>query len=123
MDQLVLIPFGGEFLALTTEELALARRRGHELTPSASAVTPVACDEVLDADAMANRTAIPASWWLEQARKGNVPHMKAGKYVRFRLNETLDALRHADIRSASLKKSPAAKRFAEACYHFATEKR
>jgi hypothetical protein len=42
---------------------------------------------------MEAETGIPASWFLEQARKGRIPHIRAGKYVRFKLGEVLDYLK------------------------------
>lgn len=88
----VAIPFGAHVLLLTTEQFNEALRRGKELLPQPTAHTP-ASNEVLDADGMAKRTGIPASWFLEQARQNEVPHIRAGKYVRFRPQEVLDALK------------------------------
>lgn len=90
----VLIPFGNDFLALTPEQVREARERARALIPqpAAPALTPAA-DQVLDAEGMEKATDIPATWFLEQARRGTVPHLRAGKYVRFRLSETLEALR------------------------------
>jgi hypothetical protein len=52
---------------------------------------------LLDAEGMERATSIPASWFLEQARQGNLPHVRAGKYVRFRLADVLAALEAAEI--------------------------
>lgn len=89
----MLIPFGGAWLALTPEQFQTALARAAELVPAAKAEqgAPVA-DEILDAEGMESRTSIPASWWLEQARKGTLPHIRAGKYVRFELGTVLAAL-------------------------------
>jgi hypothetical protein len=38
---------------------------------------------------MQARTSIPASWFLEQARKETVPHVRLGKYVRFRATDVI----------------------------------
>lgn len=90
----ILIPFGGEYLALTPDQLEAARQRGREIMRPAETHVPHPQDDpIFDADGMEARTGIPASWWLEQARRGEVPHIRAGKYVRFRLNETLASLR------------------------------
>lgn len=92
-ETLVLISFGGAHLALTREEFEQAMKRGRELVgksaPSESAPLP---DEVLTAEQMFERTHIPASWFHEAARQGKIPCIKAGKYTRFRLTETLAAL-------------------------------
>ena len=37
-------------------------------------------------------TGIPRSWLHEAARQGRVPHIKAGKYVRFRMSDLIKAL-------------------------------
>lgn len=89
----VLIPFGGEHLALTLEQFREARERARTLMPQTTAPghTPQA-DQVLDAEGMEKATGIPSTWFLEQARQGAIPHIRAGKYVRFRLNETLLSL-------------------------------
>ncbi len=89
----VLIPFGDGLLALTREQFEEARRRGRELRQPQANTPPAEKAEILDAAGMEGRTRIPASWWLEQARRNAIPHLRAGKYVRFRLSETLEALR------------------------------
>ena len=105
----VLIPFNGVWLALTTEQFRVALEQGQALMGvPATATAPPAEEKVLDAEGMERETAIPATWFLEQARQGKIPHIRAGKYVRFRLGEVLDALkagpRHADRLSVGLSK-------------------
>jgi hypothetical protein len=93
MTDTVLIPFGGAWLALTPEQFQAAVARAAELVPAAKAEQGApAAAEILDAEGMEARTGVPASWWLEQARKGTVPHIRAGKYVRFELGTVLAAL-------------------------------
>lgn len=91
----VLIPFAGEFLALAPEQLAQALQRGREIMPKTapSPSTGALPDEILDAEGMAAKTNIPASWWLEQARQEAIPHIRAGKYVRFKFSEVLVSLK------------------------------
>ena len=93
-EAMVLIPFGSEYLALTRGEFEQARARGRELVgkPATHESAPPP-DEVLTAEQMSERTNIPASWFYEASRQGKIPCIKAGKYTRFRLNETLDALK------------------------------
>ena len=95
MVNTLLIPFHGELLALDLETFEEARRRGRELVPAPA--TPVSAPndlaQILDADGIASRTGIPASWFLEQSRRGTIPHIKAGKYTRFALTEVLAALK------------------------------
>ncbi len=122
----VLLPFGGEFLALTHEQFEEARRRGRSLVPLAAAPAYVPqVDQLLDSEGMQTATGVPASWFLEQARQGNIPHIRAGKYVRFRLNEVLEALksdpRHADRLSVDVPKRERNQRLAKGCYRVATK--
>ena len=104
----VLIPFGSEFLLLSGEQFQEALSRGRMLFPQADRPSEHGDHEVLDADGMAQATQIPASWFLEQARQKKIPHIRAGKYVRFRLPEVLDSLqsrgRHTDKLSVAPKK-------------------
>lgn len=89
----VLIPFNGQWLALSPEAVHEGLQRGREVMGDPQ---PENCQKgtpecVYDAEGMEAATQIPATWFLEQARKGKVPHIRAGKYVRFRLNEVLEA--------------------------------
>lgn len=122
----VLILLGNELLALTQEQLAEARQRGREFLPAANtSVGGAHEDTVLAADGMESRTGIPASWFLEQARQGKIPHIRAGKYVRFRLGEVLEALkadpRHADRLSVHVPKAARDQRLGKGCYRIATK--
>lgn len=87
-----MIPYGTRFLVLSSEEVQKALAVGDALAGSTTTAPEATTDLVLDVEGMEERTGIPASWWAEAARKGIVPHIRAGKYVRFRLNEALDAL-------------------------------
>jgi hypothetical protein len=90
----MLIPIAGEFLAMSCEQFEEARRRGREIIPPSSTGTaPAAPEEILDAEGMEKRTGIPASWWLENARRGSIPHLRAGKYVRFALTDAITFLK------------------------------
>jgi excisionase family DNA binding protein len=40
-------------------------------------------ERLLNAAELAERLNVPAKWPLEQARAGNIPHMRLGRYVRF----------------------------------------
>ncbi len=87
----VVLEFAGHPLALTEEEFEAARQRGLELIPPSPGGTGESGSEILDASGMEARTGVPASWWLESARRGTVPHLKLGKYIRFCLREALAA--------------------------------
>ena len=44
-------------------------------------------DGLLDAPELAQRFGVPESWVREQARQGNLPCVRLGHYMRFRLEE------------------------------------
>ena len=103
------IPLGdGTWIALEATALAAARRRAGELglTPApVSNTAPAASSMVerwLDSREMAAATGISDGWWEGAAKRGEVPHMRAGKHLRFRLSDVAGVLkaRHADRRTA-----------------------
>jgi len=99
-DNLLLIPFQGETLALTFDELREARERGRALMPTTAAASPGAGAGpiLLDAEGMERATAIPASWFMEQARRRTLPHVAIGKkYIRFRLDDVLAVLNEKNL--------------------------
>lgn len=85
----VLIPLaGGDYLALTQAQFAEARALGKQLAGDAQpAASEERAEPLSTAEQIEELTKIPASWFLEQARKGAVPHVRLGKYVRFRFSE------------------------------------
>lgn len=92
MTDLVLVPFGDRFLGLTGEEFKAALERGRVLdgtiaTPSGA--NGDAPEYLCTAEKMEERTKVGASWYLEQARRGKLPHHRLGKYVRFRFDAVL----------------------------------
>lgn len=125
----VLIPFNGSWLALSQDQIRDAIERGRRMAGELSqqSCVEVVQDRILDADGMQAETGIPASWFLEQARREKVPHVRAGKYVRFRLNEVLEALsaglRPGDRLSVGFKKRNANQQVAVGCYQPATRSR
>lgn len=46
-------------------------------------VERVGSADIVDADKLEERTGIPASWWMTQARERRIPFHKFGRYVRF----------------------------------------
>jgi len=122
----VLIPFGGAFIALSQEQLQEALKLGHELMPPKPVAAAQPTDTIVDADGIAALTRIPPSWFLEQARQGNIPHYRCPKYVRFGVNEVLETLkvqpRHADRLSLALPNGAANQPVRKACYRSATKK-
>jgi excisionase family DNA binding protein len=47
---------------------------------------------LLDADRAAELLSVPSSWLLLQARRGTVPHVRLGRYVRFRESDIEDLI-------------------------------
>lgn len=112
-EPLILVPFGDRYIALARPDLleGLARadavvRAATSSPPSHSGSDP---QELVDANRLEALTGIDASWWSAAARRGDVPHFKIGRYVRFRPSEVLDpeflrglrGPRHADQHSAA----------------------
>jgi hypothetical protein len=83
----------GRALALDLPAFQRALQQGHELAPARSGISSPQPCEVTDAGGMEQRTGVPASWWLESARRGTVPSLQAGKYRRFVVAEAVEALR------------------------------
>jgi hypothetical protein len=88
---MILLDFAGQPLAFDEEVFEAARLRGLEMMPPASPGPGESGAGILDAGGMEAETGVPASWWLEAARQGTVPHLKLGKYIRFSLREALEA--------------------------------
>ncbi len=85
---MILLEFGGQVLAFDEQVFEAARLRGLELMADRRSQVE---DEILDAAGMERRTGVPATWWAESARRGAVPSLQLGKYVRFSLREALEA--------------------------------
>lgn len=88
----MLIPFNGVLLALTTEQFVEARAAAAEIVPEPSVVAAISADELLSAEQLAKRTRVRASWWEQAARENRVPHVKIGRYVRFRFADVAEHL-------------------------------
>src|SRR4029077_17323919 len=95
MSDLVLIPFPGlGTLALSKDQFDSALAAGRGLTPpSRKPGEPLALppDELVDADCLAQRTGVPKSWWMAQARNRSIPFRKIGRRVRFDPREVLNS--------------------------------
>lgn len=90
----VLVPLpDGRTLALELAEFIEAIARGEQIAPAGQPAGIEPGIEVLDAAGMEARTNVPATWWLEAARRGDVPHIRAGKYVRFDVAAALAVLK------------------------------
>lgn len=91
MSDRVLIPLSdGRWLALSPEVFAQALRDGEQAMPStrpsATESRPADARALLTSQQMEERTGVPASWWLKQARERRIPHQLFGKYPRFDLD-------------------------------------
>jgi hypothetical protein len=98
-ETVLVIPFGNNWIVLSPQQFRDALQRGQGLAEYAQNLQQApagAEDRVLDAEGMEAATGIPATWFLEQARQRRIPHIRAGKYVRFRLSEVLSAL-HIEV--------------------------
>ena len=50
-------------------------------------------DRLLDPEELAERLKVPVSWVYEQSRRGRIPTVRIGRYVRFKLNDVLKSQR------------------------------
>ena len=88
----MIIPFRNDFIALSPEQFHEALERGRALMPPhAKPDTGHVDDRIVDAAGAAAITSVPESWFEERARRGDIPHLKFGKYVRFRIADVLEA--------------------------------
>jgi len=93
MADIVLIPCPGlGTLAMTCDEFNSALAAGRQLgssNPPPVPCAPNASDELVDAQQLEQRTGVPATWWMAQARQQRIPFRKIGRRVRFDPNEVL----------------------------------
>jgi hypothetical protein len=91
-DGHILILFRDEFLALSPEQFHAALELGRALMPTHTKPSTCHADyRIVDAAGAAAITGVPESWFEERARRGDIPHLKFGKYVRFRIVDVLEA--------------------------------
>jgi hypothetical protein len=92
-DLLLLVPFGNQCLALTSDQFHEALERGRALVGSTATAPPSNGGEperLLTTSEISEVTGIPGPWFQVQARLGLIPHVKLGKYVRFRFGEVVE---------------------------------
>ncbi len=68
---------------------------------SAESKDASASPELLDAAQLEQRTGIPATWWMSQARERRIPFHKYGRYVRFDFAEVTqcEAFKRREIKN------------------------
>jgi hypothetical protein len=78
----------GRWLCLSREEFCAALSAGEELN-AGLAPTPghASTEPLLDANQAAAALAVTPRWLEDSARAGIIPHVKLGKYTRFRASE------------------------------------
>jgi hypothetical protein len=88
----VWVTLGSLVLVLTPEQFHEALERGMQYQPRATARDKV--EPLLTAEQLEEQTGVPASWYAEAARRGDIPHYRLGRYPRFRLSEIAAATRN-----------------------------
>lgn len=97
---LMIIPCGTEYLAMSIATFQEAKKRAMEIfgQQSASGAVPNDPTEVpgklVDAEEMGRIAGMDASWFLDRARRSEIPYYRFGKYVRFNSVEVMDFLKH-----------------------------
>jgi hypothetical protein len=92
---IIIIPFGSDQLALTPDEIKAGKERARAIMALDDPKTGEKGNghyfpEVVDAEGAERATGVPSSWFLERARRREIPFLQFGKYVRFRLKDVLD---------------------------------
>jgi hypothetical protein len=87
----VWITLGSTVLVLTSEQFYEALERGFCCQQRATRHQDE--EPLLTAEQIEQQTGVPATWYAEAARRGDIPHYRIGKYPRFRLSEIATATR------------------------------
>ncbi|MHC4705526.1 MAG: hypothetical protein ACYS8I_00365 [Planctomycetota bacterium] len=92
MSDRVFIPLpNGEWLAMSMEAFLQARLDAQSLVLDTTQTPEETTSRLYTAADLEQLTSIPAKWFMTKAREGKLPHIKAGRYVRF----DFDAVREA----------------------------
>jgi hypothetical protein len=86
-DRIIVALPDGRWLALDRDTFTAALAAGSEITVSASPSPAAAAEPLLDADQAAAQMNLSARWLEDSARAGIIPHIKLGKFTRFRVSE------------------------------------
>jgi len=98
-EPVVVVPLpGGQWAAFTTAELQAGLERARALTglPPAGLAAPGAPDAAepwLTSAELAAKTKVGDTTWEAMAARGEVPSLRIGKALRFRLSEVTSAVR------------------------------
>lgn len=89
MADRVLIPLPGVgTLALSGDAYREALAEGAKLSVHTFPfLTPSPAEPLLDADEAARQLSVTARWLEDSARAGIIPHVKLGRFIRFRVSE------------------------------------
>jgi hypothetical protein len=77
----------GRWLALDRETFAAALVAGAEMTAGSAPSPASVAEPLLDANQAAAQMNVSARWLEDSARAGIIPHIKLGKFNRFRVSE------------------------------------
>jgi hypothetical protein len=104
MSKLVCVPLpDGRWLALDSETFAAALATGAEMmADSPPSPTAASAEPLLDADQAAAQMNVTSRWLEDSARAGIIPHIKLGKFTRFRVAEIAA---HCRVEGAPLPRS------------------
>jgi len=84
MSGWVLVPWGNAFLRLTEAEFAAAMGRGLVPGPISAPTSPATAGEgLLDSRAMGERLGVGEEQVEALARRGEIPSVRVGRYLRF----------------------------------------
>lgn len=87
-DRITIALPDGRWLALDRETFAAALAAGAELMATAAPTPATKTEEpLLDADQAAAKMSVTARWLEDSARAGIIPHVKLGRFIRFRVSE------------------------------------
>lgn len=88
MSNRICVPLpDGRWLALDAEAFAAALAAGAEISAGATPSPASAAEQLLDADQAAAQLSVTARWLEDSARAGIIPHIKLGRFIRFRVSE------------------------------------
>ena len=93
-DRIVVGLPDGRWLAMDQEAFELAVRAGSDLVGAPATDQPLADTRLLTSEQIAEQLSVPATWVEEAARRGDIPSIRAGRYVRFSFADVLHTLKH-----------------------------